>query len=199
LASTQQVIDRIVATVDRRAILQSELNEAVAFECLQSGRPMRETLDEQRREALEGLIDQEVVAAQMRASSFIPATAAEIAARVRELRDSVPAWRTDTGWHAALQTCGLTEDDVNERTAVQVNLLRYLDLRFRSQIHVDERAIENYYKNQLLPQVRQSGASEPPLKQVSSRIEQLLTERRMNELQNQWVRSLRQQADIQVR
>jgi hypothetical protein len=199
LASAAEVIDRIVATVDRRAVLQSELYEAIAFECLQAGRPLRDVSSDERKQTLERLIDQELVAAQMRASSFVPATPEEIAGRVRELRDSVAAWKSDSGWHAALDAYGLSEDDVKERTAVQVNLLRYLDLRFRPQVHVDERAIENYYRSHLVPQVRQSGSPAPPLNQVSSRIEQLLVEQRMNELQDRWVRSLREQAEIQVR
>jgi hypothetical protein len=93
----------------------------------------------------------------------------------------------------------LTEEDVEERTAMQVNLLRYLDLRFRPEVHIDQRAIENYYREQLLPQLRKAGAPEPPLPQVAPTIEQLLVEQRLNELQSQWVRTLRLQAEIHVR
>jgi hypothetical protein len=98
-----------------------------------------------------------------------------------------------------LAAYGLSEEDVAERTAIQVNLLRYLDLRFRSQVHISSRAIENYYRDQLLPQLRRTGAVEPPLQQVAAKIEQLLTEQRLNELQSQWVRTLRLQAGVQVR
>jgi hypothetical protein len=80
-----------------------------------------------------------------------------------------------------------------------VNLLRYLDLRFRPEIRIDPRAIENYYREQLLPQLRKAGAPEPPLQQVAPTIEQLLAEQRLNELQSQWVRTLRLQAEIHVR
>ncbi len=193
------VIDRIVATVNRHAILESEWDEAVGFECLLNGRPLKDVTPGDRRQTLERLIDQELMAEQMRASSFVPATPEEIAGRVRELRQTVPAWKTDDGWRAALAGCGLTEEDVEERTAVQVNLLRYLDLRFRHEIRIDQRAIENYYREQLLPQLGKAGAPEPPLQQVAPTIEQLLVEQRLNELQSQWVRTLRLQAEIHVR
>jgi hypothetical protein len=118
---------------------------------------------------------------------------------VGELRQTVPAWKTDDGWRAALAAYGLTEEDVEERTAVQVNVLRYLDLRFRPEIHIERRAVENYYRQRLLPEMRAAGWSDVPFEQVAPKIERLLTEQRLNELQDQWVRSLRLQGDIRIR
>ena len=135
----------------------------------------------------------------MRTSSFVPATPEEIAGRVRELRRTGPAWKTDDGWRAALAAYGLTEEDVGERMAVQVDLLRYLDLRFRPEIHIDRRAMENYYRERLLPEMRGAGWSDVPFEQVAPKIEQLLIEQQLNELQDRWVRGLRLQAEIQVR
>ena len=199
LCSTAEVIDRIVATVNHHAILQSEWDEAVAFECLMNRRPLQEVKSDDRIQTLERLIDQELIAEQMSASSFVPATAEDIAGRVRELRQTVPAWKTDDGWRAALASYGLTEEDVEERTAVQVNLSRYLDLRFRPEIHIERRAMENYYRQRLLPQMRASGWPDTPFEQMAPKIEQLLSEQRLNELQDQWLRALRLQGDIQVR
>ena len=199
LLSTAEVLDRIVATVNRHAILQSEWDEAIAFECLVNGRPPQEVTADSRIQTLERLIDQELIAEQMSASAFVPAAAEDIAGRVRELRQVVPAWKTDDGWGAALASYGLTEEDVQERTAVQVNLSRYLDLRFRPEIHIERRAMEDYYRQQLLPQMRAAGWPNTPFEQVAPKIEQLLIEQRMNELQDEWLRSLRLQGDIQVR
>jgi peptidyl-prolyl cis-trans isomerase SurA len=199
LCSAAEVIDRIVATVNRHAILQSEWDEAVGVECLLNGHPLNEVTLGDRRQTLERLIDQELIAEQMRASSFVPAAAEEIVSRVRELRQTVPAWKTDDSWRAALASYGLTEEDVEERTALQVNVSRYLDLRFRPEIHIDRRAMENYYREHLLPQLRGAGWPEMPFERVAPKIEQLLIEQRLNELQDLWLRALRMQGDIRVR
>jgi len=199
MCSQAELVDRIVATVNRRVILASEWDEAVRFECLLNGRRLQDVTEDDRIATLQRLIDQELIEEQMRASSFVPATPEEIAARVRELRQTVPAWKPDEGWHAALVAYGLTEEDVEERTAVQVNVLRYLDLRFRPEIHIDRRAMENYYRERLLPEMRGAGWSDVPFEQVASKIEQLLIEEQINELQDRWVRGLRLQGDIQVR
>jgi len=199
LLSVAEVIDRIVATVNRHAILQSEWDEAVEFERLMKGSSLPDATQGSRIQTLERLIDQELIAEQMSASSFVPATAEDIASRVRDLRQTVPAWKTDDGWRSALASYGLTEADVEERTAVQVNLSRYLDLRFRPEIRIERRAMDDYYRQQLLPQMRAAGWPDTPFDQVAPKIEQLLIEQRMNELQDEWLRSLRLQADIQVR
>jgi len=196
---SEEVIDRIVATVNRRAILASEWDEAVRFECLLNGRRLQDITSDDRLATLQRLVDQELIAEQMRASSFVPATPEEIAARVHELRQTVPAWRSDDGWRAALAAYGLTEEDAEERTAIQLNVLRYLDLRFRPEVHIDRRAMENYYREQLLPEMRSAGWSDVPFEQVAPKIEQLLIEQQLNELQDRWVRGLRLQADVQVR
>jgi SurA N-terminal domain len=197
-AHAADVIDRIVATVNQHAILESEWEEAVRVECLLNSRPLGDVSRDDRRQTLERLIDQELIAEQMRVTSLAPATDEDIARRVRDLRQTVAAWNSDDGWRAALAAYGLTEEDVDERIAVQVDLTHYLDLRFRPEIHIDRRAAENYYRQQLIPQLRRAGAPEPRFEQVFPMIEQLLVEQRLNELQGDLVRTLRQQADIRV-
>ena len=199
LCRAEQVVDRIVATVNRHAILESELEEALGFECLVNSRPLKNFTAEDRTQTVQRLIDQELIAEQMRASSFVPASADEIGARIHELRNTVPAWKTDTGWSAAMAQCGLSHDDVEERVALQLNLLRYVEQRFRPEVRIDQRAIESYYREQLVPQLQRAGTPQPPLNQVAPMIEQLLFEQRIDQLQSQWVRTLRTQADIQVR
>ena len=199
LSHGAEVIDRIVATVNRRVILDSEWDEAVRFECLLNGRRLQDVTAADRIATLQRLIDQELIAEQMRASSFAPATPEEVAGRVRELRRTVPAWGTEDGWRASLAAYGLTGEDADERAAVQLNELRYLDLRFRPEVHIERRAMENYYRERLLPEMRGAGWSDVPFEQVASKIEQLLIEQRLNELQDRWVRGLRLQGDIQVR
>jgi SurA N-terminal domain len=199
LYSSAEVIDRIVATVNRHAILKSEWEEAVRFECFINVRPLNDVTVDDRKQTLERLIDQQLIADQMRSGSFTPAGPEEIARRVLELRETVPSWKHDDDWRAALAVYGLTQEEVQERIAVELNLSRYLDQRFRSQIHIEPRAIENYYHQQLLPELQRAGAPQPPLPQVSSRIAQILIEQRMNQLETQWLRTLRLQADIRIR
>jgi len=198
-ASAGEIIDRIVATVDHRAILQSEWDDAVRFECLMNERPLSSVSAEDRRKSLDRLIDQTLLREQMDASSFPRATAAEVAARIRELRDQSPLWKSDEGWNRALANYGLVDDEIAEHVAMQLDMGRFIDLRFRPNIHIDPRTVEEYYVEQLLPELRRSGSAEITLKEASPKIEELLVQQRMDEMLTAWLRNLRQQTPVVVR
>jgi peptidyl-prolyl cis-trans isomerase SurA len=194
-----EIVDRIVATVDHHAIVQSEWDDAVRFECLMNNRPLGSVTTQQRRDTLERVIDQTLLREQMEASSFPRASADEVAGRIRELRDKNASWKTDDGWHRALAQYGLTPDDISERVAMQVDMMHFIDLRFRPNIHIDPRSVEEYYVAQLLPELRRSGAAEITLKEASPKIEEVLVQQRMGEMLTAWLRNLRQQIPVVVR
>lgn len=194
-----EVIDRIVATVDHRIILQSDWDEAVRFESLLESRPLENLTEDDRRKTLDRLIDQELVMREMEQTTLVRAEGGEGVRRIQEIRRQVPAWSTDEGWRAALKRYGLTEADVADRVSAQLDQLRFIDLRFRHNIHIDRRSIEAYYLEQFLPALHRAGAPEAPLPQVSPRIEEVLVQQRIGELFTAWLRNLRTQAEVQVR
>ena len=73
-----------------------------------------------------------------------------------------------------------------------------METRLRPNIHIDSGSIETYYREKLLPELRQSGVKEVPLVQVSPKIRELLAQQRMNELLAAWLHDLRGQSDIRV-
>jgi hypothetical protein len=79
----------------------------------------------------------------------------------------------------------------------QFRILRFIDLRFRALVRVDKEAIATYYQDRFLPEVRKRNASEPKLAEVSDKIEQILAEQRIDELLNNWLKTLRGQAHIE--
>ena len=78
-ANAGQVIDRIVATVNGHIILQSDWNDALRYEALLSARTVDQFSDEDRRAVLDRLIDQELLAEQMKSALFRHASLAESA------------------------------------------------------------------------------------------------------------------------
>jgi SurA N-terminal domain len=194
-----EVIDRIVATVDHRAIVQSEWDDAVRFECLLNDHALALVTAEERRKTLDRIIDQALLSEQMDASSFPHAGAEEIGARIREMREQNASWKTDEGWHRALAAHGLSDEDVAAQVAMQLDMMRFIDLRFRPNIHIDPRNVEEYYVQQLLPELRRSGAAEITLKEASPKIQELLVQQRMDEMLTAWLRNLRQQMPVVVR
>src|SRR5262249_24225930 len=65
-----EVIDRIVATVNGRLILQTDWDEALAYEAILNGRSLSQFTDDERRAVLDRLIDQELLREQMQAADL---------------------------------------------------------------------------------------------------------------------------------
>jgi hypothetical protein len=132
----------------------------------------------------------------MHASDFRPATDEEVASRIQEIRRQYPEAQTETSWQALLVRFGLTLGGLRDRVALQLNLLRLVDARLRPTVNIDAKSIDSYYNQELLPQLRQSGAKDVPLAEVSPKIKELLTQQKVNELLISWLQSLRAGSEI---
>jgi peptidyl-prolyl cis-trans isomerase SurA len=196
--SSAQVIDRIVATVNGRVILQSDWDEALAYEALLNGQPSSEMNSDERRAVLDRLIDQELLREQMKTAVIAHMTEAEAAERVAAARQQYPEAATEAGWQALLAKFRLTEKDLLAHVQQQADLLRLVDARLRPSVQIDSKTIEAYYRDKFAPQRKQTGAGDVPLAEVSSKIRELLTEQRVTELLVSWLQTLRSESEVRI-
>lgn len=197
VALAQQVVDRMVAVVNKQVILQSELEDAAHVEFLQRGKPLAQLTGQEMDAVLDRMIDQALVQQQIVDKSALEPTAKEISAQIQDMRARIPEASTDEKWRTTLVAYGLTEDDVERRIADQIRELKFIDLRFRTLAHVDRASVSEYYDKTLVPKLQKEGAAVPPLDQVSEKIQQILTEQRMDDLLSSWLQALRSQAHIE--
>ncbi len=196
------VLDRVVAVVNRHVILSSDIDDEIRLSVIDPDQAGAGTLSRQR--ALEQLISQALVEQQIRqedAEAAMPAPA-EVEARVSELRRQLPACAhedcaSDAGWHAFLAEHELTPEQVTAYIQHRMEILRFIELRFRAGIHISRAEIGEYYHNTLLPQYK-AGEQAPPLEQVAPQIEEILLEQHVNVLFDQWLTSLRKQGDVEI-
>lgn len=197
-ATAGQVIDRIVATVNGHIILQSDWNDALRYEALLSARSLSDFNDQERRDILDRLIDQELLSEQMKSASFQHATEAEAADEITAARKLYPEAATDDGWQQVLNRFGLTDKMVMAHVREQIDLMRLVDAHLRPAVQIDSKSVEAYYREKFVPQLKQSGADEVPLADVSAKIRELLTQEKVNELMVSWLQSLRSESRVSV-
>ena len=197
-ATAGEVIDRIVATVNGRIILQSDLDEALGYEALLNNRILSQFTDDDRRAVLDRLIDQELLREQLKSADFKHASEAEAAAHVSDARKQYPQAATDAGWQSVLDQYRLREKDLLSHVQQQLDLMRLVDARLRPAVQIDSKTIETYYREKFVPQLRQSGSSELPLSDVSARIRELLTEQKVSELLISWLQTLRSEGEVRI-
>jgi parvulin-like peptidyl-prolyl isomerase len=191
------VIERIVATVNGRAILQSDWEEAICYEAFMDGRSLDKLTVDDRQATLDRLIDQELLRQQVQSSNLRQTSQQQIEQRIQEIRKLYPAAATEQGWRATLQTYGLNEQELERRISQQLELTRLIEARLLPSIQIDSRSIEIYYKETLIPQIRKSGGKQVSLAEVSPKIKEVLTQQKMNDLLVAWLRSLRADSRIQ--
>jgi peptidyl-prolyl cis-trans isomerase SurA len=197
-AHASQVIDRIVATVNGHIILQSDWDEALSYEALLNGRRLNQFTEDDRRAVLDRLIDQELLAEQMKSASFEHASQSEAAARVAEARKHYPEAATDDGWKVVLSRFGLSERDLLTHVQQQIDLMRLVDAHLRPAVQIDSKTIEAYYREKFVPQLKQSIVAEVPSADVAAKIRELLTEEKVSELMVSWLQSLRSESKVSV-
>ncbi len=192
-----EIIDRIVATVNGQPILQSDWEIALRCEAFLDQRPLRFT-PEAAQASLERLVDQELLGQQVRSYRLPPPNEEEVRSRMQEIRRQIPGAAGEAGWRSALERYGLSESEVEARVKEQLEILRFVDVRLRPTVHVGRRAIEEYYRDTLLPQLKQKGAKEVPLEEVSGKIEEILSQQRLDARLAELLHDLRQQSDIHI-
>ncbi len=193
----QQVVDRIVATVNRQPILLSDWEVEMRYEAMLDQKPLP-LADEAARSALDRLIDQELVRQQIKSYHMTEPSAEEVASRMADIRKQLVNADSPTGLRALLERYGISEAEFRERVATQFTILRFIEVRLRPSIHVDQRSIEAYYNDTLAPQVRNKGEQLAPLTEVAPQIEDLLLQQRVDALTNDWLKDLRQQSEIHI-
>ena len=191
------IVDRIVATLGQRIITLSDVWEDYRIESL-LGQLLAEPLDEEHiRKIAERLVDQVLLEQEMETSRFPEVPAAEVEQHMAEIRRG---FLSNGTFPRALEEYELKETQVRRRVALATRTLRFIDFRFRPGVQVDEAAIEHYYRETLLPDLRARQLRDlPSLAEVSQRIREILVEQRINERYSSWIKDLREQMPIQFR
>lgn len=196
------VLDSVVAVVNRQVILSSDINDDIELSILDpahdgKGAPTRQ-------HALEQLISRALIQQQIRQEDlqYVRPSQSEVDARVEELRKVLPACvrahcSTDAGWNAFLSAHHLTQQRVEAYLRSRIEILRFIEERFRQGIQITPQQIQSYYSNILLPQYPVD-QSVPPLDKVSSRIQEILLEQQVNALFENWLDNLRKQGDVEI-
>ncbi len=201
-ASSPVVLDRVVAVVNKHAILASDIDDEIRLSVLDPNLVGQGTLT--RQGALEQLISRALIEQQIREQDMqaIEPSQDEVNARLDQIRRQLPACvrqncASDAGWKAFLAAHGLTPERVESYLHYRLEILSFIEQRFRQGIQISPQQIESYYHDILLPQYA-PGENVPPLDQVAQRIQEILLEKQVNVLFDAWLTNLRSQGNVEV-
>lgn len=193
-AESQGVLaDRIVALIDEAPVFASDLALAEALGRIEP--EPGESREAYRQRLLDQLIDERLRYAAVRRQGYEQLNLLQIEEQIQDL---VERFGGRARLDQALEEAGMDVDQLREMVARQLAVWSFVDSRLGARVFVDLEEIEEYYDDELTPQLEQVGATVPPLREVREEIRELLYQRKLNEELDRWTADLRFQADISV-
>jgi peptidyl-prolyl cis-trans isomerase SurA len=197
------VLDRVVGVVNGDVILESDVNEELRFAQIEpfSAAPGRDTL----RGAARRVANRTLIRQQIRDQNQLGINVSDedVQKAIMDLRQHLPDCRrynciTEEGWKAFLAAHGLTEAEVFAHWKQRLEILKFIDLRFRSGIRISNQEIEDYYQKSIVPVYQRQNQKAPPLDEISQRIQEILLQQHVNGLLQDWLKTLRHEGSVQI-
>lgn len=179
------VLDRVLAVVQGRLILLSDVNAARDLGLL----PTAES-DESTTAVLEVLIDRAMILDEVDRYAPPDPDADELDRQLQLIRSRFPSVGE---YSAVLERTGLSERYLRERLRHDLRIRAYLDQRFRV-APASEDDLGLFYREH--PELFSSQGDLRPFDQVRAELEQAVNDERRRALVEQWVDDLRSRATI---
>lgn len=186
--AAQQVIDRVVARVEGDVILLSEVRALSKYQHLVDGK------SESEARILDRLIDQWIVRSEADTARFPHPTEAEITRGMEQVQS---AFASPEEYLERRKQCGLGDADVRKIVSAQLYLTDYLDSRFRSSVHVDQKQIEDFYQTAVVARAKALNQEPPSLEASREYIRQALVRRDINEQSERWLTESRARLHVE--
>ena len=197
------VLDRVVGVINGDVILESDVKEEMRFAQLEPFAMARDlgTL----KGAARRIANRTLILEQMKEQGQPAFTVSdeEVEKAIMDIRQHLPECRqyhctTDEGWKAFLAAHDLTEAEVFQHWKQRLEVLKFIDLRFRSGIRISNQEIDDYYKKSIVPVYQKQNQKPPPVDQISQRIQELLLQQHVNGLLQDWLKTLRSEGSVQI-
>jgi hypothetical protein len=189
--TAEQIIDRIVATVNGHIILQSDWDDAARCESIMNGHAQEQLMPKARKEVLDRMIDQELLREQIPPQQNSVANSKDVQQRLEEIKNFYNSAGDNQAWTRILARYQVTEEQIKSRIVLQMQLMQVVNSHLRPEVEIDQKSVESYYNQDLLPQLRKAGTQEVPLDKAAPQIKEILTQQKMNRLLVAWLQNLR--------
>lgn len=187
----EEMVDCIAAVVNGEAITLADVRIAETFGLVDA---LREGMTaDPRRAVLEALVDRKVVAGLGRErTAFDPA-------RVQDEIDLLSGRLGADGLKARLAEYGLTLDDLRAYFQEKNRVESIVADRFSRSVTIALKEIETVYADVYVPAETKAGRTPRPLVEMIEPLEAELRAAKIKDQSVAWVRSLRDQADVEIR
>ena len=200
VAGERVVLDRVVAVVNGDLILESDLDEEARMSAFQ---PFADRTAVTREQLVERLIDRDLLLQQIRLQPQAQIMDAQVDAELRVLRKNIPecaayGCETDAGWEKFVAAQGFTAEELRERWRQRMEVLRFVEARFRMGIRISQTEMDAYYKGTLVPAYEKERVTPPAEAAIADRIQEILLQQQVDRLLDDWLTSLLAEGSVKI-
>lgn len=187
-----EIIDRIVITVGNQVITQSQVDNEIRVTAFLNREKVDLNIDT-KKQAAGRLIEQALIKREMDLSRYpLP----ELSDAGESLQTLKAMYSSEPDFQNALQSCGITADDLTHRLWWQLTLLRFIDYRFRPGIQISAADVQAYYRQQISEWEQKGTNPIPTLEESRDQIEEILTQQKIDQALEQWIKDTLNQVKI---
>ncbi len=188
-----EIIDRIAIVVGNNVVTAGEVTREVRLTDFLNGTPL-ELGPEAKRKAAERLVEQELIRRELELTRYPAQPESEADRMLDQIRKS--RFQSDQQFQGALKQYGLDAAALKAHLRWQITALSFIELRFRPGVQVSEEEIRAEFE-------ARKGAGTLPataaLDDLHSRIEEELTERKVEAQLAEWLKRARARSQIEIR
>ncbi len=194
-------LDRVVAVVNGDLILESDVDEERRLMAFQPFHDVRIAFE--RDQAIQRLIDRMLILQQEKLQPGDEISDKAVSEQLAVLKKDIPACKeyhceTSEGWQRFVEAQGFTMAELMKRWRERMEVLRFIEVRFRMGIHISDDDIKGYYEKTLVPQYARQKAATPKLETISERIQEILLQQQVGALLEDWLKALRAQGTVRM-
>jgi hypothetical protein len=188
-----EIIDQIAVTLDQGVITSSQIAEESRVTAFLNGEKP-DLGPANRRRTADRLIEQTLVLREMDLTRYPQPSAAEVQEALKQVKSHFTG---EEGFQRELAAHTLTAKQLEDALLRQITLLRFIDLRFRPEIQIQENDVLEYYDKVFVPAARDKGiAPVPSFEAARAQCEEALTAQLVDKRVDAWLKDARARARI---
>ncbi len=194
------VVDQVIGVVNGDLIMESDVEQERRFEAFE---PFSTPGSFSRDRAILRLIDRTLILQQAQLQPGDTVSMEDVRKQLESLRKDLPACKqnhceTDAGWQKFVEEQGFTVPQLEARWQQRMEILKFIEMRFRAGIEITPAQIKSYYDTKMLPEYAKAGTKPPKLTLISDRIQEVLLEQQVSNLLSDWLESLKAEGSVRM-
>jgi hypothetical protein len=187
------IIDRIAVVVENRIIKESDIERDIRVTSFLNNENPDLSLAAQKK-AVSRLIDQAFIRREIELGDYPVATLQQAGQQLEKLKND--RFKTEAAFGQSLRRYDLSELDLRTQFQWQLTVLRFIDIRFKPAVLINDDEIEKYFRDHAAA-LRREYPGKSSLDDLRGQIRDILTGEKVNQQFFVWLDDQRKDTKVQ--